>query len=108
MLKEKAQEKLVKTRKIVSTSLLDLAKGCVLKEKTEEFVVNAEGVLVLKSRKVVKKQLTPDLSAIKVLMDFNEKDEFENMTDEELEKEKKRLMEELETLKKGEKNEKKE
>lgn len=92
---EKINEKNFKYKKVILSSLYDLAKGCIIKEKVEEFVSDAEGNISLKNRKFVKKQLAPDMQAIKVLMDLKINDDFENMTDEELEKEKERLLEEI-------------
>lgn len=92
---EKKNEKNAKYKNVILSSLYDLAKGCILKEKMEEFVADTEGNISLKTRKFVKKQLAPDLQAIKVLMDLKIHDSFEEMTDEELEKEKERLLEEI-------------
>ena len=59
-------------------------------EVVEEYI-NGEDGLVLKSRKTNTKHLTPDLSAIKLLLAFSQ-DNYENMTEEELEEEKKKLL----------------
>ncbi len=82
-------------KKVTINSLLILAKGVVLKEKTEEFVTDGDGSLTLKSRKIIRKQLAPDLQAIKMLDEIKTFDDMENMSDEELEKEKQKLLEEI-------------
>ncbi|NCB48248.1 MAG: hypothetical protein EOM55_01265 [Clostridia bacterium] len=92
---EKNFDKNLKNKNIILTSLFDLAKGCILKEKTEDFVTDLEGNISLKNRKIVRKQLAPDLQAIKVLMDLKIHEDFEEMTDEQLQKEKERLLEEI-------------
>lgn len=88
-------KKNVLNKNIILSSLYELAKGCVLKEKVEDFVADVDGNVNLKNRKIVRKQLAPDLQAIKVFMELKVQDDFEDMTDEELEKEKERLLEEI-------------
>jgi len=95
MEKDELNEKIFKSKKVTLSSLYELAKGCIVKEKTEEFVADVEGNISLKNKKIVRKQLAPDLQAIKVLMDLKIHDDFEDMTDEELENEKQKLLEEI-------------
>lgn len=79
---------------ILKKSLISLAKGGISKEVVEEYVKDGESdVLRLKSRKESKKVLAPDLASIKVLLAMKNSGVYEEMSDEELEMEKQRLME---------------
>lgn len=71
------------------------ALGYEVEEVSEEFAVNKENnELELIKRKVNKKQVLPDMTAVKTLLDLLNKKQlnFKNMTDEELEKEKIKLL----------------
>ena len=67
------------------------AKGYLVKEVTSDFSLQ-DGEMVEVKRKISKKYVPPDVSAIKIMM---EEKSFDNMTDEELEAEKNRLLDEL-------------
>ena len=83
-----------KEDEILKKSLMSLAKGGVCKEVVEEYVKVGEGEgLKLKSRKELKKVQAPDLASIKVLLAMKSNNIYDNMTDEELEQEKQRLLE---------------
>ena len=73
--------------------LLKKAKGYLVREKTDEYVVDGDGDKKLVKSKVVTKRASPDVAACKVLleMDLNELDLTE-MTDEQLKAEKARLL----------------
>lgn len=73
--------------------LIKKAKGYSVREKTDEYVVSADGEKKLVKSKVVTKRASPDVSACKVLleMDVNELDLTE-MTDEQLRAERDRLI----------------
>ncbi len=75
------------------------AKGFSADEITEEYVVNEDGNLVLSKRKVMTKYFPPDTGAIKSVLDM---DELSSLSDEELEKEKQRLLMELANQQKSE------
>ena len=78
---------------ILKKSLISLAKGGVCKEVVEEYVkVGESDELKLKSRKELKKVQAPDLASIKVLLAMKSSNVYEEMTDEELEEEKQRLI----------------
>ena len=63
-----------------------------VKEKTDEYVV-VDGVLSLNKRKIVTKNVPPDISAIKALIELdNTIDSVETLTDEQLQAEKLRLI----------------
>ena len=81
--------------KELEKALNKLATGATTREVAEEYVAGDDG-LVLKSRKCITKDLAPDLSSIKLLLNMKSLDTYDNMTDEDLEKEKERLIKLLE------------
>ena len=84
--------------KKLAKSLYKKAVGYTAVEKTLEY--SPEGDLVKK--KVSSKHYPPDITALKAYLDLiGEGATLENMTDEALEKEKERLLKELEELKNG-------
>lgn len=68
-----------------------LAHGYSVEEITEEYGVE-DGELKLVKRREVKKEVPPDLKAVKLL---EEEDGLETLSDEELEAEKRRLLQQL-------------
>lgn len=76
-------------------SLYKKAVGYTATEKTMEY--SPEGDLVKK--KVTSKHYPPDISALKAYLELTSGEDLERMSDEELESEKKRLLEELEEMK---------
>lgn len=91
----------------VLKALLKKALGYDAEETVSEYVESDDGVKLVK-KKVTKKNVPPDVSAIKMLMEENgEKDVFA-MSDEELIAERNRLLILLKEIqdKKGEKGEK--
>ncbi len=77
-------------------SLLKKAVGYNVSEVSEEYVVDNEGVEQLSKRKITKKYIPPDLTALKTYLELTEgENDYENMSDEELLKIKKELIEEL-------------
>ena len=90
-------------------ALLKKATGYTYDEITEEYVVDEVGQPVLNKKKVTKKYYPPDSGALKAYLELVGESTVENMTDEQLEKEKRRLLLELQeqTKKKkgGRKNE---
>ena len=84
---------------IIKTTLLKKAKGFVLEEISEEYSKDENGnALKLVKRKVTSKEVAPDVNAIKVLIEMSKLNEssYKTMTDEELIKEKDRLIKLLE------------
>lgn len=72
--------------------LLKKAKGFAYKEKTEEFSVT-EGKVSLTKRKVVTKHVLPDVAAVKALLELSDDAlSVTEMTDEQLQVEKLRLI----------------
>ena len=77
------------------SSLLKKALGYEVDEVTEEYAME-ENELKLTKRRIVKKHIPPDYSAVKVLCDyFSDNKNLEEMTDEQLKKEKQRLLNQL-------------
>ncbi len=74
----------------IVNALKKRALGYDSQEITEEYQSDEEGVKMVK-RKVVTKHVPPDVSALKTLIDMDGGD-ISNMSDEELELEKRRLL----------------
>lgn len=74
-----------------------LAQGMVIKEVTEEFALDDEGEMKLVKKKVNEKMLPPSVDVVKMIYASSkeETNKYKNMTDEELEREKQRLLQEL-------------
>lgn len=70
-------------------ALMKCATGLSASETVEEFTVQ-DGELKLVKRKVTKREIPPDIKAVKLLLDGREE-----LTDEELEAEKQNLLEML-------------
>jgi len=75
----------------IKKAILKVALGYSLEEVTEEYGVE-DGELKLVKRRETKKDVPPDLKAVKLLLD--EKD-YSTLSDEELAAEKQRLLKEL-------------
>lgn len=80
--------------KKVKAALVKKALGYDATEVVEEYVSDEAGEVKLSKKKVTKKNVPPDMSALKMLMDETFVPVGE-MSDEELEKEKERLIKEL-------------
>ncbi|MCH5147521.1 MAG: hypothetical protein J1F61_05950 [Clostridiales bacterium] len=74
----------------VKKALLKCATGLSASETVEEFAVQ-DGELKLVKKKVTKREIPPDIKAVKLLMEGRDE-----LTDEELEAEKQKLMDMLE------------
>ena len=85
---------------IIKKTLIKKAKGFVLEEISEEYAKEEGKALTLLKRKVITKEVAPDINAIKVLIELNEFDKsaYKTMTDEELTQEKNRLLKLLEEV----------
>ena len=79
-------------------ALVKKAMGYVLEEVVEEYV-NADDKLVLNKRKVTSKAIPPDIPAAKVVLEMFKSSDYSSMTDEELLKERERLLELLNNTK---------
>ena len=72
-------------------ALIKKALGYDATEVVEEYVSGEEGEIKLSKKKVTKKNVPPDLTAIKMLIEEKQTN-LSAMSDEELEKEEQRLM----------------
>ena len=80
-------------------ALHHLVKGATAVETIQEYIVN-EGQKVLKSTKKVTKKMPPDLNSIKILLSLsNTYCDYQNLSDEELEKEKNKLIDLIANIK---------
>ncbi|MBQ3492604.1 MAG: hypothetical protein IJA88_00685 [Clostridia bacterium] len=77
-------------------ALVKKALGYDYKEVVEEYVSGEDGEVKLTKKKVTKKNVPPDITAIKILLE--ETPPLSDMTDEELQEEKQRLLKLLENL----------
>lgn len=75
----------------IKDALIKCATGLCTSETVEEFAVGEEGELKLVKKKVTKRDIPPDIKAVKMLMD-----ERGEVSDDELEAEKERLLKLLE------------
>jgi hypothetical protein len=73
------------------TALIKKALGYDATEVVEEYVSDDSGEIKLSKKKVTKKNVPPDLTALKMLLDQTEISVSE-MSDEQLEEEKQRLL----------------
>ncbi len=79
-------------------SLYKKAVGYTATEKTTEYSPDGEVV----KKKVVSKHFPPDISALKAYLELiSSGEDYESMTDEELAREKQRLLKELEEMQNG-------
>ncbi len=76
-------------------SLLKRAKGYSYSEVQDEYSVGEDGNPVLVKRKVLEKYCPPDSTALKTYLELNPDPSLSQMSDEELEQEKQRLLDEL-------------
>lgn len=79
----------------ILTTLLKKATGYSHDEIQEEYSVKEDGEIVLAKRKITKKYYPPDSAAIKTYLELSSAREFGQYSDEELRKEKKRLLKQL-------------
>ena len=93
-------KKLTVTEKEINGALIKKALGYDAKEIVEEYAEKDDGEIRLLKKKVTTKNVPPDITALKILMDGQERDVSE-MSDEELVKEKTRLLNLLNELNKN-------
>lgn len=77
----------------IQKALLKRALGYDVSETVEEYAKNGEDMTIVR-KKVTKKNVPPDITAVKMLLENFEDDKHStaNMSDQELEKEKLRLL----------------
>lgn len=77
--------------KKLEKALKKRALGCKVVESVEEYGI-VDGALSLVKQKIMKKDVPPDVTALKILMELKTDDEIDNMSEEELQAEKQRLL----------------
>ncbi len=88
-------------KKSIKRALKKRALGYDSTEVTEEYTDDGDGGVKLIKRKVVKKNVPPDVSAVKLLIEIEGEDsDLSTLTDAELELEKQRLLKLLDKEKK--------
>ncbi len=86
-------EGIVMDEEEIKQALCRRAIGFECDEIVEEYVTDEQGNAVLSKRKITKKFNPPDVSALRFLLEQNElDDDISKMTDEELCREKERLL----------------
>ena len=76
-------------------ALLKKAIGYTYDEVQEEYTITETGDSILTKKKVVKKYCPPDSAALKTYLELSPEKSYADMSDEELEAEKTRLLEQL-------------
>lgn len=88
-----------KERQEIEKALLSKALGCTTQEVIEEYGLSGDE-FILQKRKTSTKSYPPDLSALQILLDCKgDENKYERLSDEDLEKEKIRLLKMLEEKK---------
>ena len=90
-MKEKNKKKAF-SEKDLKQALIKKALGYDATEVVEEYVQSEEGDVKLTKRKVTKKSVPPDMTALKILIEGECEKAVSEMTDEELLQEKQRLL----------------
>ena len=85
----------------ITNAIFKKATGYECEEVVEEYVSN-DDKLVLSKRKVTTKHIAPDMQAAKIVLELLKENGFNDMTDEELIKERDRLIELLNKTKEEE------
>ena len=89
--KKKNQSELDKDK--LKKALIKKAVGYSMDEVVEEYVCTEDGEIKLSKRKITKKNVPPDLTAVKILLEqLSENLDLSMLTDEQLEEEKQRLL----------------
>ena len=73
-------------------TLLKKATGFTVTETVTEYVTDEDGNRRIQKEKEQSKYIPPDLSAIKAYREMEGADKYQSMSDEELEREKQRLL----------------
>lgn len=90
-MKGKSKKKKVDLKQDLKEVLIKKALGYDVQEVVEEYSSDGDGEVKLSKKKVTTKYVPPDMTALKILLDENQKD-VTQMTDEELYQEKVRLL----------------
>lgn len=96
-MKEKSKTKKQIKNNDLQQALIKKALGYDSTEVVEEYVGSEEGDIKLSKKKITTKNVPPDITALKLLLD-NEQKNIAEMTDEELYNEKLRLLQLLKEI----------
>ena len=97
---KRKEDKQVKEKEDINRALMKKALGYTAEETVEEYSMKEDGEVLLSKKKVTKKNVPPDITALKILLESKEP-ELNEMTDEQLEQEKIRLLKILREIEKG-------
>lgn len=85
----------------VYKALYKKAIGYTTEESVEEYTKSQDEELVLSKKKVTQKDVPPDINALKIVLSLKTED-YAKLSDEELEKERLRLLKIIEDMKESE------
>jgi hypothetical protein len=94
------EDKMDKQVERAERALIKKALGYTAQETVEEYAFKEDGEISLSKKKVTKKKVPPDVSALKILLE-SKSQSLNDMSDEELEQEKIRLLKLLKEIEKG-------
>ncbi|MBQ9104418.1 MAG: hypothetical protein IJY57_04995 [Clostridia bacterium] len=97
---KRKEDKQVKEKEDINRALMKKALGYTAEETVEEYSMKEDGEVLLSKKKVTKKNVPPDITALKILLESKEP-ELNEMTDEQLEQEKIRLLKILREIEKA-------
>ena len=97
-MKGKGKKKIAVSNNDIESALIKKALGYDATETVEEYAENNDGEVKLTKKKVTVKNVPPDMSALKYLLEERQQ-QVEQMTDEQLKEEKIRLLNLLKDLK---------
>ena len=75
----------------ISDALIKRAVGYDTEETVEEYSGSGDDITMVR-KKITRKNVPPDISAAKLLLEESDEDDYSLMTDEQLEEEKQRLL----------------
>ena len=75
----------------IRDALIKRAVGYDTEETVEEYSGSGDGITMVR-KKITRKNVPPDISAAKLLLEESGEDDYSAMTDEQLEEEKQRLL----------------
>ncbi len=91
-MKGKSNKKNPPTKEQFKDALIKKALGYDATEVVEEYSTDEQGEVKLVKKKVTTKNVPPDISALKILLDDGNEVPLTDLTDEQLESEKQRLL----------------
>ena len=77
---KRKEDKQVKEKEDINRALMKKALGYTAEETVEEYSMKEDGEVLLSKKKVTKKNVPPDITALKILLESKEQ-ELNEMTD---------------------------